>query len=207
MITVAELMEMDPYTAQEASGAVDKNDLPLIVGYLKDKDKNVRSKALLLLKNRSLNNADVYPFWNVFREMLKSEDHEQRVAGIILISVNTRWDVGNRIEDTIDEYLLCLKDKNPGIVQQCIQSLHGIIPYKKHLRGYIAESLISVEIPDFKETMQKPVLLDILDVLIEIRKGLYPDEVEQYISMALAGNLLAQEDKKQIKSKMGYTQF
>lgn len=157
-MTVAELMEMDPYTAQEASGAVDKNDLPLIVGYLKDKDKNVRSKALLLLKNRSLNNADVYPFWNVFREMLKSEDHEQRVAGIILISVNTRWDVGNRIEDTIDEYLLCLKDKNPGIVQQCIQSLHGIIPYKKHLRGYIAESLISVEIPDFKETDRKSVV-------------------------------------------------
>ena len=48
-MTVAELMEMDPIYCAGSIRAVDKNDLPLIVGYLKDKDKNVRSKALLLL--------------------------------------------------------------------------------------------------------------------------------------------------------------
>lgn len=207
VMTVAKLLEIDPNTAREASEAVDKNDLPLIVGCLKEKDKILKNKALPLLQNRSLHNADVYPFWNVFREMLKSEDHEQRGAGIILIACNTRWDLENKIDDTIDEYLLCLNDKDPGIVRQCIQALHQILPYKKHLRASIAESLISVEISDLEETIRKPILIDILEALIEIRKGLYPDEVEQYISMALAGDLLDQEDKKQIKAKMGYMQF
>lgn len=202
MITMEKLHKMDKNAMQEAAEAIDENDIQLLVGWLKEKDQEIRNKALLLLQNRSLNHNDVYPFWHVFEEKLKSDHPEQRSIGIMLIADNTKWDRGNKIDEAIDAYLLCLNDKNPVIIRQCIQSLHEILPYKKHLHLSIADSLISVSIPDIEETMRKPVLIDILEVLMVIRKGRYPDEVEQFISLALAEDILDQNDKKQIKSMM-----
>ncbi|OPZ75256.1 MAG: hypothetical protein BWY80_00227 [Firmicutes bacterium ADurb.Bin456] len=207
MITITELIQMDGDTAREAAKAAGKNDLPQIVGWLAEKDKNIRDKALLLLKNRSLHSDDVYPFWDVFRKMLKSEDPGQVVAGAALIAANTRWDRGNKIDDTIEDFLSLLNDREPAMVRQCIRALHEIIHSKKHLRVTIAAGLISIDLSNFEVKEQKPLLTDILGALVVIREGLYPDEVEQYISMALAGSLLSPEDKKQIKSKMGYTIF
>ncbi|MDD2553800.1 MAG: hypothetical protein PHP51_04440 [Desulfotomaculaceae bacterium] len=202
MITMEKLLEIEQNTMQEAAEAIDEKDVRLIVGWLAEKDREIRSKALLLLQDRSLNHNDVYPFWHVFEEKLKSDNPEQRSIGIMLIAANTKWDKENKIDGAIDAYLLCLNDKNPVIIRQCIQSLHQILPYKKHLYLYIADRLISVNIPDIEVTMRKAVLIDILEVFMVIRKGWYPDEVEQYISLALAGDLLDQNDKKQIKSKM-----
>ena len=202
MITMEKLHEMDKDTIREAAEAIDENDIQLLVGWLKEKDQEIRNRALLLLQNRSLNHNDVYPFWHVFEEKLKSDQPEQRSIGIMLIAANTKWDSENKIDEAIDAYLLCLNDKNPVIIRQCIQSLHEILPYKKHLHLSIADSLISASIPDIEETMRKPVLIDILEVLMVIRKGRYPDEVEQFISLALAGDILDQNDKKQIKSMM-----
>ncbi len=202
MITLQKLLEIEQNAMPEAAAAIDEKDIRLIAGWLTEKDREIRNKALLLLQNRSMNHNDVYPFWHVFQEKLNSNQPEQRNIGIMLIAANTKWDRENKIDEAIDAYLLCLNDKNPVIIRQCIQSLHQILPYKKHLYLNIADRLISVNIPDIEETMRKPVLIDILKVLMVIRKGWYPDEVEQYISLALAGDLLDQNDKKQIKSMM-----
>ncbi|MDD4334302.1 MAG: hypothetical protein PHY77_01705 [Desulfotomaculaceae bacterium] len=202
MITMEKLLEIEQNTIQEAAEAIDENDIQLLVGWLKEKDRKIRNKALLLLQDRSLNHNDVYPFWHVFEGKLKSDHPEQRSIGIMLIAANTKWDRKNKIDEAIDAYLLCLNDKNPVVIRQCIQSLHQILPYKKQLYLNIADRLISVSIPNIEETIRKPVLIDILEVLMVIRKGWYPDEVEQFISLALAGDLLDQNDKKQIKSMM-----
>ena len=207
MITVSELMEINESTVRKASEILNKNDLPQIMGWLAEKDQKIRDRALLLLRNRSLQSDDIYPFWDVFREMLKNRDPERKGMGAVLIAANTRWDRENKIDDAIEDYLSCLNDRNQTVAQQCIQALHEIIPYKKHLRTTIADGLINIPLSSFEKTRQKSLLVDILGALVVIREGLYPDEVEQYISMALAGSILDQEDKKQIKSRMGYTIF
>ena len=68
MITMERLLEIEQNTMQEAAEAIDENDIQLLVGWLKEKDQEIRNKALLLLQNRSLNHNDVYPFWHVFEE-------------------------------------------------------------------------------------------------------------------------------------------
>ena len=202
MITREKLLEIEPNNMQEAAASLDEKDIGLAIGWLKEEDRETRDKALLLLQSRSLNHDDVYPFWHVFAEKLASESSEQRSIGVVLIAANTKWDGKNKIDQVIDNYLLCLDHKKSDVVRQCIRSLHQIISYKKHLYLYIADRLISINLRDIDEAARKEVLIDILEVLMVIRKGWYPDEVEQYISLALAGDLLDQHDQKRIKGMM-----
>lgn len=104
------------------------------------------------------------------------------------------------MENTIGEYLKLLHDEKPITIRQCIQSLGKIVPYMLGLNGRIAESLVSFDLMAVKETMRKSILLDILNVLIIIRKSLKNEKVESFIFKALSGEVLDKKLKKQIEA-------
>lgn len=200
MITIEKLMTIERNNLQEASKNIDKNDLSQLVEWLSEKDDEIRYQALLLLENRSLYFDDIYPFWNTFREKLNSENSYQRSIGLMLMANNIKWDTENRIDATIDEFLLLLDDEKPITIRQCIHALSKIIPYKEHLHFKIADKLISKNILSVKETMRKLILFDILEALILIRKHQTNDEIENYIFNSLSGEILDKKAKKQIES-------
>lgn len=202
MITIESLMSIDKNNLQEASKAIDKNDLSQLVEWLSEKDDKIRYQSLLMLQNRSLYSDDVYPFWDIFRRKIKSENSYQRSIGLMLIADNAKWDKDNRIDGTIDEYLTLLNDEKPITVRQSIQSLRNIVPYKSHLHPKIANKIMSINISDIKETMRKLILLDILEILAVIRKHKSTDEIEGYIFNALSGQILDKKAKKQIESML-----
>jgi hypothetical protein len=202
VITLESLMSIDKNDLQEASKTIDKNDLPLIIDWLSEKDDKVRYQALLLLQNRSLYFDDVYPFWEIFVLKLKSSNSYQRSIGLMLIAENTKWDEDNRFDEIKDEYFAILNDEKPITVRQCIQSLSKIIPYKNHLHMEIANKLMSINITKIKETMRKLVLLDILGVLAMIRKYQENDDIENYIQHALTGGFLDKKSIKQVESML-----
>ncbi len=201
MISIESIMSIDKSDMQEASKIVTKDDIPQLVDWLSLKDDNFRYQALLLLQNRSAFFDDVYPYWDIFRDKLKSDNSYQRSIGLMLIAENTKWDVQNRIEDTVDEYLELLNDEKPITIRQCIQSLGKIVPYKPGLNNKIAGRLISFNLTGIKETMRKSILLDILNVLLVIRKELKKDEMETFILNALSGEILDKKSKKQIEAQ------
>jgi len=202
MITVDKLMEIEKDNLPEAAEACEISDLPLIVDLLSEKDDKIRYHALLLLQYRSQLLNDVYPFWETFRQKLKSENSYHRSIGLMLIAENTRWDLENKMESSIDDYLDLLKDEKPITIRQCIQSLHKIVPYKPNLYDRIIKALLSVDFACIKETMHKSVLLDIINVLLFIRKNYSNDELENFILMALSGEILDKKTKKQIKEQL-----
>ncbi|WP_312813978.1 hypothetical protein [Sedimentibacter sp.] len=202
MITVESLMSINKNDLKEASKGIDKSDLSQLVQWLSEKDDKIRYQSLLMLQNRSLYFGDVYSFWDIFCNKMKSENSYQRSIGLMLIADNVKWDKDNRIDDVIDDYLLLLNDEKPITVRQCIQALHNIVPYKSHLHSKIANNLISVNIMDVKETMRKLILLDILEILAIIRKQQSTDEIENYIFKALTGEILDKKSKKQIESML-----
>lgn len=55
---------------------------------------------------------------------------------------------------------------------------------KPGLNGKIADSLTSFDIMVIKEKIRKSILLDILNVLLAIRKELKKDEAENFIKKA-----------------------
>jgi len=118
----------------------------------------------------------------------------------MLLAENVKWDTENRMEGTIDEILLLLNDEKPITIRQCIQSLGKIASAKPELNDKIASRLISFNLNAVKETMRKPILPDILNVLIVIRQRLRTDETESFIFNALSGEILDKKSKKQIEA-------
>jgi len=200
MVSMESIMLIDKNDIKEASKNIVKDDIPLLVDWLSLKDDNIRYQAFLLLQNRSVFFDDVYPYWDIFRNKLKSDNSYQRSIGLMLIAENTRWDTENQMENTIDEYLELLKDEKPITIRQCIQSLGKVVPYKPGISNKIADRLISFDFTAIKETMRKSVLLDILNVLLLTIKELKTDETESFILNALSGEILDKKSKKQIEA-------
>lgn len=200
MITTESLMSISKVDLPETSKALNKDDIPQLIEWLSLKDDHIRYQALLLLQNRSLFFADVYPYWDTLRSKLKSDNSYQRSIGIMLIAENAKWDTENRTEATIDDCLTLLNDEKPVTIRQCIQALGKIASAKPGLNDKIASRLISFDLMAVKETMQKSILLDILNVLLMIRKDHKSDEIERFILKALSGGKLDKKSKKQIES-------
>lgn len=193
---IKELLSLNINELEDKSKDLKTDSLPILIELLKEKNDAIRYQAFLLLQYRSAHYDDVYRYWNTFCEKIKSKNSYQRIIGLKLIAKNVKWDKDNRIDDTIEEYLLLLHDKKPITVRQCIQSLCEILPYKNHLHSKIANEVMGIKLTDVKETMRKLILLDILSVLLKIRKYQTCDEIENYISNALTGGIL---DKKSIR--------
>jgi len=200
MIALESIMSISKSELQEAAKALHKDDIPQLVEWLSLKDDSTRYQAFLLLQNRSLFYDDVYSYWDTFKDKLKSSNSYQRSIGLMLIAQNVKWDMGNRMEDTIDEYMQLLNDEKPVTIRQCIQSLGKIASSKPDLNNIIASRLICFNLMAVKETMRKSILFDILNVLLIIRKKHSTDEMENFIFNALSGEILDKKSKNQIEA-------
>jgi hypothetical protein len=202
MFTIERLLSYEKEDLPDVSKALDKDDLHQLVDWLSEKDDTIRYQSFLLLKHRSEYFNDVYPYLDIFCEKLRSNNSYQRSIGLMLIAANAKWDVDNRIDDVIDEYLFLLNDEKPITVRQCIQSLCEIVPYKKQLLMKVADKLISFNIVKIRETMRKSILIDILTVLAMIRKHQPNNEIESYILNALSGGVLDKKAVKQVEAML-----
>lgn len=200
MVTLDSIMSIEKSDLQAASKALNKDDIRQLVEWLSLKNDNIRYQAFLLLQSRSSFCDDVYPYWDTLQSKLKSDNSYQRSIGLTLIAENVKWDTENRMEGTIDEYLMLLNDEKPITIRQCIQSLGKIASVKSSLNEKIASRLISFNLMAVKETMRKSILLDILNVLLIIRQKLKSDEIESFIFYALSGEILDKKLKKQIEA-------
>lgn len=158
-----------------------------LVEALAAKDDSVRYPAFLLLGERSLIGDDVYPYFTVFREKLKSENAYQRSIGLAMCARNAKWDAAGKFDGMLDEYLGCLKDEKPMVVRLCIQNLAWAVPYKKELCKKIAGRLMDMEIGALKETQRGLVRKDILHILRLVRSVRPDPSIDAYIKAAEEG--------------------
>lgn len=199
MITIEEIMNTDKDDLQELSHKIEKEDLPALVEYLSEKDDKKRYPVFLLLQYCSKNSKDVYQYWNILKDKLISENSYQRSIGLMLIAENSRCDTENQMGELFDDYCRCLSDEKPITIRQCIQSLAKIEEYQPELSSRIADKLMAVKLDKIKETMQKVILIDILNVLVNIRKKQNNNDIDQYIMNVLTGSILDKKAKKQLE--------
>ena len=202
IFTIEKLTSIKKENLHEFSKTLEAEDISQLVEWLTEKDDKLRYNSLLLLEHRSEEYDDVYPFWDVFCEKLRSTNSYQRSIGVMLIAANVKWDRENRIDNIIDDYLRILYDEKPITVRQCIQSLDKIVTYRSDLHNKVANELISIDIMGFKPTMRKLVLYDILNILVLMKKHNSSDEIDTYIIRALTGGLLDKKSIKQIESML-----
>lgn len=202
MIKADKLIDTPKDGLPALSKELDSDDIELLVKWLSDKDDKLRYPCLLVLQMRSKDTDDLYKYWAVFREKLTSDNSYQRSIGLMLIAANVKWDSAGKFEENYDTFCALLNDEKPITVRQCVQSFAEIVPYKPKMNNKIAETLMNIDIEAIRETMQKLVLLDIISILLLIRKTQKSDDIESYISDALTGGILDSKSKKAIQSEL-----
>jgi len=199
LITEENLISLEKDQISQLAQTLEQGEIEKLVDWLSLKDDKVRYNAFLLLQERSKQNADVYPYWNVFQSKLKNENSYQRSIGIMLIAENVKWDLEDKMNDIIQEYLNCLYDEKMITVRQCIQSLKIIARETTAFHEKITNDLLKYDVMAVRESMRKLVLLDIIDTLVEIRKAQDKKEINEFILQALTGEILDKKSKKRIE--------
>lgn len=200
MLTMKSIMSITKSEYSEVAKTLTEEDVSQLIEWLSLKDDNIRYNALLLLQIRSALFSDVYLYWSILQNKLKSDNSYQRSIGLLLLVDNVKWDKEKRMEGMIDQFLMLLDDEKPITIRQCIQALGKIVEVKPNLNDKVAAKMIDFDLMSVKKTMRKSILLDILNVLLIIRKEQSTDEIECYIVNALKGNLLNNKSKKKIET-------
>jgi hypothetical protein len=125
---IESIMSIPKSYLHEACKELTKDDITRLVDRLSLKDDQIRYQAFLLLQSRSALYDDVYPFWELFHEKLKSENSYQRSIGLMLIAENVKWDMKNKMENVIDDFMACLYDPKPIPLVCCsfLPTIHGL---------------------------------------------------------------------------------
>jgi len=186
----------------EIALTLEKDDIPQLIDWLSEKDDKIRYPSFLLLQARSENFNDVYPYWDAFVEKLEDPNSFKRNIGLRLIAANVRWDKQGKFDAVCDRFLARCDDEKPVTVRQCIQSLCGVVPFNTSCRAKIVDHLMSLDIPHYRESQQKLILLDILSVLLIINKESPDKAIMAYIQQALTGGLLDKKSKTMIEAQL-----
>ena len=140
-----------------------------LIERLYSKDNKVAYEALQLLETESEKSNAVYKFFDRFAEMIEDSNSYIRTRGIVLISVNAKWDTENKIDEIIDNYLKHILDEKPITARQCIKTLPSIARYKSDLVECIREALMKADVTIYGDSMQTLVYKDISSSLMKIK--------------------------------------
>ena len=200
MFGAEQILTVEKSNLHAFSEGLSSDDVAILVDWLNEKDDKIRYQSLLILQDRLTFSDDAFAYWDIFRDKLKSDNSYQRSIGLMMISGNTRWDKSGKFEELFDEFCALLHDDKPITVRQCIQSFKNIIPYKQNLCEKIGNALINIDIMSAKESMRKLMLIDVINILLLIRKTQNTEKIENYISKALTGGILDNKSKKAIQA-------
>lgn len=139
-----------------------------LVSGLFNKDSNAAYACLQKLQAESARSNAVYPYFDTFAEMLRSDNSYVRTRGMFLIAANAPWDVDNKIDEILDSYLERIEDDKPITARQCIQTLPDLARHKPELAPQIRQALLRANPGKYKPTMQPLVRKDIAEALRRI---------------------------------------
>lgn len=132
---------------------------------LYNEDNNIAYKTLLELEIITTESNVLYGYFNSLLEMLNSEKTFIRVRGFRLICCLAKWDVENKINNSIDIILKELEDEKGTSVRQCLEKLNLILMYKIELTDIVENKLRSLNLSKYKESMQSLIKKDINYIL------------------------------------------
>ncbi len=198
-------MDVKKYAKEElykVSQSLSEEETKELIDNLLSNDDKIRYPSFLILQFRSENNDDIFPYWNNFINMLKSDNSYFKTIGLKLIAINTKWDSNNKTKDIIDKYLSFCDDEKLITARLSIQGLHNIINgsnFNKEICDKIVKKLISIDINKRPSTNLKVMTTDIANILIEIQKRLHYKEVIIYLNDSLNKNIIDRSLKKEIE--------
>lgn len=140
-------------------------NLEYLMSMLEDKDSSAAFEALKELEALSDESNVLYPYMDKFIEMISSEKYVIRVRGFRLFCKQARWDVDNRIDESLDTALNILEDEKPTAVRMSLAALHELVSYKRELLGTVTQRVLAINYLRYKDTMHSLLQKDIRSLL------------------------------------------
>lgn len=108
---------------------------------------------------------ELYVYFDDILKLLENEKTSIRVRSFRLICQLAKWDKGNKINDNIDIILTELDDEKPTAVRQCLAALNYMLLFKVELVEKVRKKLVSIDITNYKDSMQPLIEKDIEGIL------------------------------------------
>lgn len=94
-----------------------------------------------------------------------------RNRGMFLLAANAQWDVENRFDDILPQFLMHIADEKPITVRQCIKALTQIGLAKPQYIPSILSALAAADVSKYKDTMRPLIEKDRAEAREILMKG------------------------------------
>lgn len=94
-----------------------------------------------------------------------------RNRGMFLLAANAQWDVENRFDDILPEFLMHIADEKPITVRQCIKALTQVGLAKPQYIPSILSALEAADVSKYKDTMRPLIEKDRAEAREILMKG------------------------------------
>ena len=111
-----------------------------------------------------------YPCFDRFAELLRHKNSLVRNRAIAILAANARWDREGKFDALLDEFLSHVTDVKPITARQCVAALPDIAEAKPELASRIRAALEQADLSGYPDSMQPPVLKDIVAALRKMER-------------------------------------
>lgn len=122
--------------------------------------KKAYSVLIELEKTSEISNI-LYPYINLFMDMVQSKNYYVKVRGFRLFCMQSRWDDNRFIDNNIDFVLDILNEERPTIIRQALEYLREIAIYKGELKEKLLGKIDNLDTTKFKDSMKDLINKDI----------------------------------------------
>ena len=102
-----------------------------------------------------------YNHFDDFVSLLNHPSSFVRNRIIYILAANSKWDIENKFEKIIDEYLSHVTDEKPITARQCVKALGEIGKYKPNLISKIVNKLDTSDLSKYRDSMRPLIQKDI----------------------------------------------
>ena len=106
-----------------------------------------------------------YEYFDDFATLLDHPKSLVRNRVLYILAANAQWDVENRFDNIISDYLTHITDDKPITARQCVKALAQVGLAKPQYIPRIQSALQSADLSKYKDTMRPLIEKDIVETL------------------------------------------
>ncbi|MFX0002149.1 MAG: hypothetical protein ACFE9C_03675 [Candidatus Hodarchaeota archaeon] len=165
----------------------EKNYLPYILEGITAKQESVRYPNAIALESLSEQNPEIiYPNWELFVNLLRSENAFHKSIAISIISNLTSVDEQNKFEDIFNLFFNLINDKSVLVTRKLAIYAGRIAIAKPLLRSKITTILLSIDDTHHTPSRKDLIKGDIIDSFSEYFKEIQnKDEIIEFVKNQL----------------------
>lgn len=139
-----------------------------IIAMLTAKDDKYACALAGKIISESQETDEWYEYFDDFASLLDYPKSLVRNRVLYILAANAQWDVENRFDNIISDYLTHITDDKPITARQCVKALAQVGLAKPQYIPRIQSALQSADLSKYKDTMRPLIEKDIVETLEEL---------------------------------------